>query len=414
MGTTAPQLSGPGFVAVLLDVPFPISIPSAAYLVFDPVKGVAAIEVSVQEGSRAFFRSRPIQGPTSFTDLRQVSAGMERRDRGTSYLMTSRLPDGKQKATLNLHTGQDGGFSECKYFSRASVTFLADDIAMISGSGSEVEKRAFQILNPFLDKYRLLNEDYRISPISGTRNFYLAVCHTSVLTPEERSLSPTELFNRLSVPRTFLNVLGHGAANILRTNSYELLGPRSQLSAPIQNFFDTFVQEDYEMPLSYALILESLANLQRTADYRLAIIHAETAVEVHVVDRLLKLMVDEGMTATNASSAIETDNAFWGVKKKIKQLDLHIQSYCVRKGFVFNAFIGSPLYSRWENDLYRHRNAAVHTGANAFTYGQAQIAIGTAKECIVAVDSRVPTLADRIQLNISMAGFRQNPGEVMF
>ena len=44
MSTTAPQLSGPGFVAMLLDVPFPISIPSAAYLVFDPVKGVAAIE----------------------------------------------------------------------------------------------------------------------------------------------------------------------------------------------------------------------------------------------------------------------------------------------------------------------------------------------------------------------------------
>ena len=414
MSTTAPQLSGPGFVAMLLDVPFPISIPSAAYLVFDPVKGVAAIEVSLQEGSRAFFRSRPIQGPTSFTDLRQASAVMERRDRGRSYLMTSRLPDGTQKATLNLHTGQDGGFSECKYFSRVSVTFLADDIGIISGGGNEAEKRAFQILNPFLNKYRLLNEDYRISSVSGTRNFYLAVCHTSPLTPEERSLSPTELFNRLSVPRTFLNVLGHGAANILRTNSYELLGPRSQLSAPIQTFFDAFVQENYEMPLSYSLILESLSNLQRTADYRLAIIHAETAFEVHVVDRLLKLMIDEGMTATDASSKIDTDSAFWGVKKKIRQLDSHIQSYSSRKGFAFNAFVGSPLYSRWESDLYKHRNAAIHTGANAFTYGEAHTAIGTAKECIVAVESRVPTMADRIQLNASMAGFRQNPGEVMF
>ena len=414
MGVTAQQFSGPGFVSVLLDVPFPISIPNAAYFVFDPEKGIAAIEVSLREGSRAFFRARPIQGPTSFTDLRQAAATMQRLDEGRSYVMTSRLSDGTQKATLNLHTGWDGGFSECKYFSQVSVTFLADDIGIISSSSNEVGERVFQILNPFLDKYRLINEDYRISPISDTRNFYVAVCHTSPLTPEERPLSPTELFNRLSTPRTFFRELGHGAANILRTNSYGLLGPRSQLSPTMQTFFDTFVQEKYEMPLSYALILESLANLQRTLDYRLAIIHAETGYEVHVVDRLLKLMIDEGMTRLDAASAIETDRAFWGVKSKIRQLDSRIESYCSRNGLAFRAFVGSPLYSRWENDLYKHRNAAVHGGANAFTYGQAHTAIGTAKECIVAIESQLPALADRIQLNTSMSGFRQSPGEVMF
>jgi len=374
MSTTAQRYSGPGFVSVLLDVPFPISIPNAAYFVFDPVKQIAAIEVSLQEGSRAFFRNRPIQGPTSFADLRQASNSMQRLDEGRSYLATSRLPDGNQKATLNLHTGRDGGFSECKYFSHVSVTFLADDIAMIS-TGDEVQKRAFEILNPFLDKYRLLNEDYRISPISGARNFYLAMCHTSPLTPEERGLTPTELFNRLSNPRTFFRELGHGAANILRTNSYELLGPRSPLSPPIQTFFDTFVQENYEMPLSYALILESLANLQRTQDYRLAIIHAETAFEVHVVNQLLKLMIDEGMTRPDASSTIESDHSFWGVKAKIRQLDSRIQSHCSTNRLAFIAFVGSPLYLRWEADLYRHRNAAVHTGANAFTYAEASTAL---------------------------------------
>jgi hypothetical protein len=413
MSTAPQQWSGPGFVSVLLDVPFPISIPNGAYFVFDPEKGIACVEVSLQEGSRAFFRSRPIHGPTSFADLREASMSMQRLDQGASYLENSRLPDGSQKATLNLHTGQDGGFSECKYFSQVSVTFLADDIAMISTSG-QVRKRAFEILNPFVDKYRLLNEDYRISPISEARNFYLAVCHTSPLTPEEGPLTPTELFTRLSNPRTFFREIGHGAANILRTNSYELLGPRSPLSPQIQTFFDTFVQENYDMPLSYSLILESLANLQRTQDYRLAIIHAETAFEVHVVEQLLKLMIDEGMTRVDASSAIEADRTFWGVKNKIRQLDSRIRSYSSRNGLEFNAFVGSTFYSRWERDLFKHRNAAVHAGSNSFTYDEARTAIGTAKECIVAIDSGIPTLADRIQLNTSMAGFRQNPGEVMF
>jgi len=414
VGTTPISLTGPGFIAVILDVPFPVSISPGAYHVFDPVKQIAAVEVSVQEGSKTFFRSRPIQGPTSFTELQTAWANMERRDRGTGYLMVSRMLDGNSKATLNLHTGHDGGYAECKYYSRVSVTFLADDIAIINSNQNAVQSRAFQILNPFLDKYRLLNEDYRISPVTANRNFYLAVCHTSPLTLEERSLSTIDLFNRLASPRTFFHSIGHGAANILRVNSYELLGPRSPLADPIQSFFEQFVQGPYEMPLSYALVLESLANLQRTADYRLAIIHAETAVEVHFVNRLIKLMVEEGMAETDAVSTIETDGAFWGVKKKIRQLDSYTRSYSTRHGLNFTPFVGSPLYDRWESDLYRHRNNAVHAGENAFTYDQAHRAIGTAKECIVNVERRVPTLADRIQLSVSMAGFRPNPGEVAF
>jgi hypothetical protein len=414
VGTAPPKITGPGFVAVMLDVPFPISIPGGAYMVFDPIKGVAAIEVSLLEGSRAFFRNMPIKGPTSFAELQKAGAAMERRGDGRSYIAASRLPDGTQKSTLNIHTGDDGGFAECKYFSRMSVTFLADDIGIISRNDHEVEKRTFEILNPFLDKYRLLNEDYRISPVSSNRNFYAAVCQTSPLTSDEQKLTADELFKRLSTPREFSTVLGHGAANIIRANSYELLGPRSQLSASLQKAFDEFIRKQYEMPLSYSLILESLANLQRTQDYRLAIMHAETAFEVHTVNRLLKLMVDQGMKLADAAAKVETDNNFWGVKRKIKQLDAHIQSYCAQHKLGFTAFVGSALYGRWEKDLYKHRNEAVHAGANAFTYGQAHAAIGIAKECIIAIESQLPTIADPIQLNPLMTGFRQNPGEVMF
>jgi hypothetical protein len=281
-------------------------------------------------------------------------------------------------------------------------------------SQGQIEVRAFDILNPFLDKYRLLNEDYRISPISDARNFYLAVCHCSPLSTEEQTLDIREQFNRLFTERMFLRELRFGGTNILRTNSYELLGPRSSLSSELQHFFDDFILEAYEMPLSYSLILESLANLQRTRDYRLAIIHAETAFEVYAVDRLLKLMVDEGMTGDAASSLVETSRDFWGIKRQMRQLDFRTQSYGVRNGLSTSAFVESALQTRWEANLYRHRNAAMHGGANSFTYDQAHIAIGTAKECIVFLESQIPTLANRIQLNTSMAGFRQNPGEVMF
>ena len=286
MSSPPGQFGGPGFIAAVLDVPFPIAIPNGAYFAFDPVSSVGAVEVALKEGSRAFFRSLPITGPTSFQELQAAAAQQTRPSENRDYLIVSGLANDSRKATINIHTGEMGGYAECKYFSQISVTFLVDDIRRLSEEGYVLD-RAFGILNPFLDKYRLLNEDYRISRVSREMNYYLAVCHTSPLVSDELSLSPAELFQRLANPRTFYSELGHGASNILRTNSFELLGPRSPLSGAILDFFNAFIQEDYEIPLSYDLILEAIADLQRFREYRLAIVHAETALEVYVVDRLL-------------------------------------------------------------------------------------------------------------------------------
>jgi hypothetical protein len=61
---------------MLLDVPFPISIPSAAYFVFDPVKGVAVIEVSMQEGSLESIRPEPTYSGSHF--FHRFAAGFSR------------------------------------------------------------------------------------------------------------------------------------------------------------------------------------------------------------------------------------------------------------------------------------------------------------------------------------------------
>jgi hypothetical protein len=413
MGTTPIPNNQPAFVVVLFDVPFPVSIPNGAYFCFDPIKEVACIEVSIREGTRSFFRNRPIVGPTSFNELIRASVDLERPRQDRSYLAVSRLNEGTQKATLNIHTGRDGGYAECKYYSQVTVTFLADDSAILSRENVVLD-RAFEILNPFLDKYRLLNEDYRISQVSRDKNFFFAACQTSPLTSEELSLTPHQLFERLSQPRLYLTDLGHGAANIIRTNSYELLGPRSPLNQDILNFFHEFVREDYTMPLSYHLILEAIGYLQRYRDYRLAIVNAETAFEVYVVNRLHRLIVDSGIASAQASSLIDSDQSYWGVKKKIRKLDEWTERHCTSHSLGFTAFASSSLYDRWNLELYKKRNDAVHGGANSFSYAEAQRGIGIAKECIVFLEARIPSVADRIQLNSSMAGFRETAGEVMF
>ena len=411
--TASQQYSGPGFVAVIFDIPFPISVRNRAYLVHDPKKEVACAELALREGSRAFFRNRPITGPASFENLRKAVQEQQRPRDGYSYIATCVLQDGTEKATLNTYTGVDGGYIECKYYSEVSVTFLADDISIIDDN-HQVFSRVCEIFNPFLDKYRLLNEDYRVTRVSLERNFYLGTCHTSPLSAKEIKLTPRELFERLQIPRTFCRRLGQGASNILRTNSYELLGPRNPLKGSTLTIFESFIQEEYATPLSYELIMEALRCLQKLQEYRLAIVHAETALEVYISDCLLKLMIDSGMPESQASSMIESDHDYWGIKNRLRKLDYWTEGYCTRNALPFNAFCASPLYTRWESDLYQKRNSAVHVGAGAFSYDEAYVAIGIAKECIVYLESRIPGLSNRVQLNPSMSGFHQNAGEVMF
>jgi hypothetical protein len=202
--------TGPGFLTVILDIPFSLAIPNGCYAVFDPVKAIAIVQATLREGSRTFFRNAPIIGPTSFNDLRNKAREFERPREEYSYVVTSRLTDGRQKATLNIHCGADGGFAETKYYSEIQVTFLEDDLGVIGRRDDYVLQRATDILNSFLDKYRLFAEDYRVGRVSADRNFYLASCHSSPLSADERALTAAQLFAGLSKGRVFHHRLGQG------------------------------------------------------------------------------------------------------------------------------------------------------------------------------------------------------------
>jgi hypothetical protein len=308
-----PAPTGPGFITVILDVPFGLGLPNGNYTVFDPVKGIAIVQFALREGSRSFFRNSPIIGPTSFNDLKRKAREFERPREEYSYLLTSRLTNGTEKATLNIHCGADGGFAETKYYSEMQVTFLDDDLSVVGGKDNYILQRATDILNSFLDKYRLFNEDYRVGRVSADRNYYLATCHSSPLTPTEKALTPTELFAGLSNERIFYHRLGHGGANILRTNSLDHLGPKPPITSPSLEVLARFLQADYEMPLSYDLVMQALRSQQMERDFKLAIVHAATAVEAHVLTLLHGLLIALGKSAADAWDVLENDPEYEGV-----------------------------------------------------------------------------------------------------
>lgn len=404
----------PGFITVILDIPFSLAIPNGQYTVFDPVKGMAIVQPVMKEGSRTFFRDTPIIGPTSFDDLKRKAQEYERPRLGHSYVMTSCLNDGTEKATLNIHSGAGGGFAETKYYTEIQVTFLEDDLGVLGRQNDSVLQRTTDILNRFLDKYRLFTEDYRVGHVSSERNFYFAMCHTSPLTSEERGLSAPQLFATLSSGRTFLHQLGHGGGNILRQHSLEHLGPRSQLATEALLTLTQFLQTDYEMPLSYDLIMEAYRSLQLGRDYKLTIVHAATAVEVHVLHLLHGVLVSSGDTPVDAWAKLENDPEYEGVNKRLKRLETHTKSYCEQNGLPYAPFVGGALYDRWKKIVAGKRNRAVHAGVAGFTWNEAAEAIATAKEAIIFLDQRIPTLSNYFQLSPDVRGIRESAGGILF
>ena len=413
-GQAPPMPQGPGFITVILDIPFSLALPNGQYTVFDPVKGMAIVQPVMKEGSRTFFRDTPITGPTSFDDLKRKAQEYERPRLAHSYVVVSRLTDGTQKATLNIHSGAGGGFAETKYYTEVQVTFLEDDLGVLGRQDGSVLQRTTDILNRFLDKYRLFTEDYRVGRVSSERNFYFAMCHTSPLTAEERGLSTAQLFATLSNGRTFLHQLGHGGGNILRQHSLEHLGPRSQLATEALRTLAQFLQSDYEMPLSYDLIMEAYRSLQLGRDYKLTIVHAATAVEVHVLHLLHGMLVASGDTLADAWAKLENDPEYEGVSKRLKQLETHTKSYCEQNGLLYAPFVGGALYDRWKRIVAGKRNRAVHAGVAGFTWNEAAEVIATAKQAIIFVDQRIPALSNYFQLSPDVRGIRESAGGILF
>jgi len=227
-------------------------------------------------------------------------------------------------------------------------------------------------------------------------------------------LTAEQLFARLSHGRAFYQTLGHGAANILRTNSLNHLEPRPQMTGNHLKILAEFVQHKYEMPLSYDLVMQSLRSLQIDRDFKLAIVHAATAVEVHVLHLLHGLLVTLGHSATDAWDLLENDPDYEGVAKRLKRLESNTRAYCDQNGLAFAQFVGGTLHNRWRDILAHKRNRAVHAGAASFTWAEAAEAIGIAKESIVLLDQRVPALANPVQLNPSMTGLRESAGGILF
>jgi hypothetical protein len=80
----------------------------------------------------------------------------------------------------------------------------------------------------------------------------------------------------------------------------------------------------------------------------------------------------------------------------------------------YTAFLGGVLYERWKNLVAGKRNRAVHAGVAGFTWTEAAEAIATAKEAIIFIDGRIPSLSNYFRLRPDVSGIREGAGGILF
>jgi len=393
---------GPGIVSAIIDLPFFLALPNGSYKCLDPVEGVALIQIASREGCTSFFRDKPlVSGPTSFLQFAEAAKPFDKPRMEFSYLFTSVIEGIGERAVVNINTKK--GFSEAKYFTEAHVYFITDMLEAHDDECGGYLDRATQILNSFLDKYRVVAQDYRVHAITPKKSLYLTICHVSLLKEDEKAMSSEELIDTLFSPREWEYRLGSGAINIFQPgNSYLLVPQRATLESASLKLFTDLAIDEYAIPLSYSLILEADKAMLIDLDFRLAIVHAATAIEVHIMNLLHALLVADSRSSADAWHILENNSEYSGAKRRAKKLEQYTKNYCEAHSIPVKCFLGTALYDKWDKSVGDQRNRAVHAGKNSFTRNDAFDAILTARQLIAFLESRIPAMSNKLQLDGSM------------
>jgi hypothetical protein len=153
-----------------------------------------------------------------------------------------------------------------------------------------------------------------------------------------------------------------------RINTWEDLFPGPVLDQEFVQVIAALLPSRYELPLHYDLVFTAQAAL-KARSYQVAVLEAETALEVFVARRLLQLAAAAGSVEADVTRRMEDPRDLGLLKSRIRALDDLIVSY--RQARTLNPvdrFSSSHAYRDWEHNLYRIRNRIIHAGLRAVTF----------------------------------------------
>jgi hypothetical protein len=301
-------------LASRLDLPFYFRLPSSAFLTWDPDYGVAAILPCQHFGQVSFSRKASLFKADQLLD--SPYAGLTNPS-NEKVMMTCETKKHGEIATLHIDTGPTGGFSELRAYTEVIIFIIAgEETNTLTPS---MKTRTFDVLNHFIDIYRLVTQDPYVYRTNEQFDTYLIDFAFGPIPPKLESYSSAEILRDVGeVP--FPTAIGKGRQLQYRLNTLEDLFPGPILERPFLEVFQKLIKNPYETPLHYELILTAQVELKQR-NYHVAILEAETAFEVYVANVLVELSAALGFAKNQVIAELENPKKLGLLSKRLNRLD---------------------------------------------------------------------------------------------
>jgi hypothetical protein len=313
--------------------------------------------------------------------------------------------------TLHIDTGSKGGFSELRAYSELTVFIVIEkDHDPFSTSA---KARIFEVLNNFLDIYRIITQDPYVHRIDEEFDTYLVDYSAGTIPQQYHGSSAGNILRNIQeIP--FHSEIGKGRQLKTRVNTLEDLFPGKILENKFLDLFVRLIQEPYNTPVHYELIFTAQFELKRR-NYHIAILEAETAFEVYIAYILLEISVAVGKNKNMIMVDMENPRKLGLLNQRLKELDRLIEEYRKLKGLPISTnFLGSATHTEWKDYLYKLRNMIIHGGWRFVTFDQAKRGIGACKLAIKKFEDRLPGIANKIQIYHGVDYLQNTAGRLKF
>lgn len=397
-----------------LDLPFYLRLPSEIVLTWDPKFGVAAILPMQRFGEVAFSRSISRFDLGERLDPRRLLDSLAPPVDGPgryNYTLTSASSKtGEEVPTLHIDTGPDGGFAELRGYTEIAVFVVVEQGQALSDSS---KARALEVLNHFLDSYRLVTQDPYVHGIDTELHPYLVDYGVGTLPEHLASRPARKIFTHIG-EAAFPKEIGEGRVIKLRTSFIESVFSGPTLPDKQLRAIFGVARTSYRMPLHYELVFTAQTELKRR-NYHVAILEAETAFEVCVASALLQTAIAIGRSRDEVLQDMEDPRKLGLVSQRLRELDRVVAQYRVGKGLAAaTPFCGSRAHTRWRADLYDLRNSIIHEAWRMATFQVAKAGIAACKAAMKQIEDRAPAVANRIQIDPGVDHLVETPGRLSF
>jgi hypothetical protein len=394
-------------LASTLDLPFYFRLPSIGFFTWDPDCDVAIIHPKQRAGEVSFSKT------CKFVDAQKLlDAPCSHLEGPTNYeyLLKCEGENGIEISTLHINTKPTGGFTEFRAYSEVTIFIIVEGNQ--NSLTDELIVRTFQVLNHFIDIYRIITQDPFVHRIDEKHDTYL-VDFSFGSVPEQYNNSPINILKNIqSIP--FSKDIGKGRELKLRLNSLEDLFPGKILKKDALDNFSKLIKTAYNMPLHYELIFTAQVELKRR-NYHIAILEAETAFETYITATLLEISVSLGMNRDLLLADFENPKKLGLLSQRLKKLDSMIHNYRKLKALESKpTFIESTIYAEWKNHLYKIRNKIVHEGWRFASFDLAKQGIAVCKSAIKEIEDRLPGISNLIQIYPGVDHLQDTSGRLKF